>query len=121
MSGETELKPCPFCGGEACRLEASQTIAGTPMIKCHGCGCRFYNGTEDKWNRRNTPPGYELVPEGAKDAMTDAHRRLSDMLHDSNGCDCEMAHVCGLPELRSLTNKLSTILATRKDAPNAQG
>lgn len=51
---ETELKPCPFCGGEA------GFIAETATIKCKQCGGAFIvtnplisrlEVTQD-WNRR---------------------------------------------------------------------
>lgn len=83
MSGEKELKPCPFCG--------QAQDEDTPEIKflgdgpppgyaymCGYCGADGPMGTgfargdhpggknaaADKWNHRATPPGVERVPEG---------------------------------------------------------
>lgn len=49
-----ELKPCPFCGGEAEMREGSST---KPYIRCKRCGCRTgssrYRGNLAKaWNAR---------------------------------------------------------------------
>lgn len=54
--GMTDLKPCPFCGGEASIWE-DYNCDGLPvrMIGCQACdlGFMYYNGygVED-WNRR---------------------------------------------------------------------
>jgi tRNA(Ile2) C34 agmatinyltransferase TiaS len=53
---ETELKPCPFCGGEA------NFIGETATIKCKQCGGAFIvtnpliNSLEaaQAWNRRSS-------------------------------------------------------------------
>ena len=51
---ETELKPCPFCGGEARRYNGNLDLCG---IVCKKCGAKVY-GRADKasatraWNRR---------------------------------------------------------------------
>ena len=45
MIGETELKPCPFCGGEVVKIKAP---LGTEMFICHKCGmdvCLFWRRT----------------------------------------------------------------------------
>jgi hypothetical protein len=87
MSGETKMKrvgasgeadfdtlaPCPF----KCKSDP-QTHSGTRYqkteniwwVECHICGTEGpvskidHQDARDKWNRRATPPGYELVPEG---------------------------------------------------------
>ena len=51
-----ELKPCPFCGGEAA------FIGDSASIKCRNCACAFIVTTplisrlevKDAWNRRFT-------------------------------------------------------------------
>ena len=44
----SELKPCPFCGGEAWR--------GKQRVFCHDCGAQVDEdmefGEDTKWNRR---------------------------------------------------------------------
>ena len=49
-----ELKPCPFCGGEA-RLY--QSYDGFWVVQCIGCACGtlFFKDKEfaiERWNRR---------------------------------------------------------------------
>lgn len=54
-----ELKPCPFCGGEAEHL-LDQTTEQNHSVNCKKC-CfsisRFYHGNSylDKWNTRHAP------------------------------------------------------------------
>lgn len=54
-----ELKPCPFCGGEAKKQEVKTTILGDTYwgIKCTKCNCGTvgylnYNYAIKAWNRR---------------------------------------------------------------------
>ena len=54
ISRETELKPCPFCGGEAKVMDM-----GYPhWVYCEECGAKVHGGTNDErdsiaaWNRR---------------------------------------------------------------------
>jgi len=57
---ETEISPCPLCGGQAF-LHTDRTAIGDSFfwVKCDGlqCGCTF-NSTKDQskalslWNRR---------------------------------------------------------------------
>lgn len=71
MMKETELKPCPFCGGEAVLYHQSSkyTNFDGDYVYCMKCGCRTrffecYGGTGKKhedtekeatnaWNRRS--------------------------------------------------------------------
>ena len=53
---EVELKPCPFCGGEA---EVSVCLADTFYVKCQQCGVlsvfwKDQPNVADAWNRRTT-------------------------------------------------------------------
>ena len=65
MSKEIELKPCPFCGGEAGFISESSSI------KCKRCGCAFIvtnplisrMETAQAWNRRERNE-CELCDEG---------------------------------------------------------
>ena len=67
-----ELKPCPFCGGEAKFLRAVNTISGVSesgFIECSECGCFLPNADNETeaemtqaWNTRPTPDtGIEWV------------------------------------------------------------
>lgn len=62
-----ELKPCPFCGGEAISYKIephSHTLvdmpdyAGSGFAECTACGCCLSDDNEEKavekWNRRVT-------------------------------------------------------------------
>ena len=54
-----ELKPCPFCGGEA-KIERVGDFRKSTIYACTECGCRleteeeFNHGT--RWNARWSPP-----------------------------------------------------------------
>ena len=55
----TDLKPCPFCGGEADILEHQfEGFSPTYGVTCLDCNCETYQffDTEDEaiaaWNRR---------------------------------------------------------------------
>jgi Lar family restriction alleviation protein len=70
MRHNKELKPCPFCGGQAIYYHQSSkyTDYDGDYVYCHKCGCRTklfvcFNGTgkthndtmkeaADAWNRR---------------------------------------------------------------------
>lgn len=58
---KTELKPCPFCGGEA---TVYQDYTGYFVVQCRECGITTLKSTsrdmvEDVWNTRN-PTVYEV-------------------------------------------------------------
>jgi len=55
--GTQELKPCPFCGGEA-KIERKGTRGQSMIISCVDCGCTLESGDVFgltnilKWNKR---------------------------------------------------------------------
>ena len=54
MSRETELKPCPFCGGDARQYEGQTRYHG---VACRKCTCNIYGyasrgAAKRAWNRR---------------------------------------------------------------------
>lgn len=96
MSGEKELKPCPLCGGKLWMKEFDRhsQYAGR-------CDCGFHGPIKPSkleavaaCNRRATPPGVEMVPEGTIDAIC---RLVSQY---QVGMDCgEQGHLDGIEEL----------------------
>ena len=65
----SELKPCPFCGGNA-RLDSNNF--GTPMVRCDACGASVYAHPNvdvacENWNRR-PPQAGEAVTEAMVEA-----------------------------------------------------
>lgn len=55
-----ELKPCPFCGGEAKRNDDMQRWGD---VYCNGCGCNMLTGNMKSaikaWNTRIQDAGDE--------------------------------------------------------------
>lgn len=52
-----ELKPCPFCGGEA-RFERMGTARQSCIVECGNCGARHessdeYHRSGTSWNERH--------------------------------------------------------------------
>ncbi len=68
----SELKPCPFCGGEAEITETSMFRNQDCYVQCKGCGActKFRFGDEcrkqaiNDWNTRYEPPFNGSVPAG---------------------------------------------------------
>ena len=66
----TELKPCPFCGGEP-RIQGHtfHEHSSTYGVVCLDCGCetrQFYPSAkeaEEAWNRRASDEQAEALPE----------------------------------------------------------
>lgn len=66
-----ELKPCPFCGGEAMEFTGEDAAPHRWTVECAVCGAHVGSDTRHKarakWNRRAErtcrvecyPPGYE--------------------------------------------------------------
>ena len=75
----TELKPCPFCGGEAVLVRENKSNEGhlydLAAIKCRSCACNsgtylidIRANTEtaiqrliNAWNKRTQPDGPEII------------------------------------------------------------
>ena len=59
MSDSVELKPCPFCGGEA-EIERYGTPRQSTIVRCTDCGCTIEGPEEfahgQQWNTRATDP-----------------------------------------------------------------
>ena len=78
----SELKACPFCGGEA--KQVSQTFLGVEhkWIQCVPCGG---SSNVEAWNRRPTPP-----PSGDGDVqrLRELFAALLEAAQSSNYNDC---------------------------------
>lgn len=75
-----ELKPCPFCGGEA-EFERKGTSRVSCIVCCTCCGARHESGDVNEmsgmsWNRRSgeavPTEGWKLVPTTATEEQIDA-------------------------------------------------
>lgn len=67
----SELKPCPFCGGEAV-VERFFTSRRSAIVACTQCGCTVEGPEVDVWNRRATPTeSREQEPVGIRLEMQD--------------------------------------------------
>ena len=76
----SELKPCPFCGGEAMHSVCSDKKFH--LIECNSCGVETdHHATKYSafkyWNTRHIPKGYALVPVEPTDEMLIAARDWS--------------------------------------------
>ena len=79
-----ELKPCPFCGGEA-SFERNGTSRQSCIVVCESCGCRFESGEKgdacgNSWNTRAVNTHDELVK--ALDGMVLVCGRTGDHFED---------------------------------------
>lgn len=97
---ETELKPCPFCGGKPSVFPSDPKKEGDSWTKivCPRDRCAqvevlvcsergHYKAAAKRWNTRAalTPPeGYVLVPVEPTEAMLDAEHATAE-IHDEYG------------------------------------
>lgn len=59
-----KLKSCPFCGGEAEKVDCSGGVAFITCMECHAEGpLGQYGQALDRWNRRHdeTPSEFERL------------------------------------------------------------
>lgn len=81
MQQTRELLPCPFCGGEAERIDFGPDAAeneGGSCIACKRCQASgpvefgFKENLIANWNRRAAPEGFVMVPVEPTDEMIEA-------------------------------------------------
>ena len=132
MSGENELKPCP-CGQENPMIDVFQVRKGwQASVRCNGfCGATIHSITYDfkseavdsviiRWNRRSTPPGTEIVPEGTMDALTIAMEHIPGGVHLNSGGRCSscmsvIAQSTKVLCLKCIRDKITAILTAHRD------
>lgn len=75
MTVERELKPCPFCGGEAKRIAEDGGVFPSYFVRCQACKARVW-GTDhpdtaaERWNTRAVLAGSSAkVEEEAREAL----------------------------------------------------
>ena len=62
-----DLRPCPFCGGEAHAALAAYASGATAHVVCDGCGAKVY--------------GYSRGERGLRDAVESWNRRAERTCH----------------------------------------
>lgn len=70
-----ELKPCPFCGGEATKTLSGKVVCKTAQLLNTDCE-NVYPYSDDFWNTRAETP--EVA------ALRESHRELLDVIHHAN-------------------------------------
>ncbi len=83
------LKPCPFCGGEA-EVEREGTSRQSCIIDCADCGCRLESneiGAGDAWNRRSPIP----EPREGKPATCGECQSFRCLDAGGTGCACVLS------------------------------
>lgn len=111
----SELKPCPFCGGEAKGVRAAKAY----HVYCTCCGADVMASTmkamttcqvnaqqfkaERKWNERTVECALtetlRLKEEECKQLSQDKENLISVLTHAVSGWDCEeIAHHCGVDQ-----------------------
>ena len=110
MQQTRELLPCPFCGGEAERIDFGPDAAeneGGSCIACKRCQASgpvefgFKENFIANWNRRAAPEGFVMVPVEPTDELT---LRIAKALQASEQLgwtweDCSPIEVEGWMEL----------------------
>lgn len=81
MSGEKDLKPCPFDAWPAKRIRDTENAARPFIVACTNVACgaetQHHSNESDadrEWDRRAIPPGFEMVPEGTIGVLEEIYR-----------------------------------------------
>lgn len=107
-----ELKPCPFCGGEA---ELYQSYCGYYQIECHQCSARSCTAVEKEsvisnWNMRST------TEKKSKTMTLDEaieHKQLANWLHIAEHYGIKQIPLA-IEEMAELTQVLTKYLRIRQ-------
>ena len=109
---QAELKPCPFCGGEA-EIERAGTRAVSMIIACTECGGRMESGDEVgrtdprhwNWNMRSLPTPADCAKlEVLRDAVNDL---MAEQYYAANDGElyCDSCHISRQVILTGLGHK----------------
>ena len=87
MRGEIELKPCPFCGGEAA-LRNFERVSW--YVVCKNCDARIDSDASrdeaiDMWTRRASEPGTSVVRWTRYDGTPEMFELLDKLRNDPYG------------------------------------
>lgn len=116
-----ELKPCPFCGGEAV-IYQNYDEYGYWSISCDACHVEMISGVRailvSAWNTRPTV-----------DAKPADRKQITEILHDISADNARMSRVYGVvreknkkltsevERLKGVIAEIAAILATGADLP----
>ena len=125
MENDEELKPCPFCGGEACKMIEEVTYS-TPQYSVQCQNCKFETLMFDyeaeavsAWNSRNYPEKQDSSKElmdfvkfcrnaSANDIMQ-IHDRARDLISKHKECckyaECKDGREINFPSMPACTTK----------------
>lgn len=119
MSGENELKPCPFCGAKdevgfgISKSKLFDEVRTHHHVECAACGvmgpsCETDEEALEGWNRRATTPGTEAVPKGTLELLGKICARFREIEYQR---ELNQPHI-GDGILYEMLEDLNSILAT---------
>ena len=76
-----ELKPCPFCGGEA-RLRKHQKLEQTWYVQCNKCGMRTPNSVQPPYESWKTTMNYPVQLWNRRVEDRNDNEKVEEMLRD---------------------------------------
>lgn len=120
-STEVELKPCPFCGGEA----AGAIVDGVEFVECTSCQASITSDSGTTWNTRASLTPSPVAPVEDVERVTQADRDAAADLIESywGGADAGMMKLaksyrsghCGGVFARAFARHRLAALATPTD------
>lgn len=114
-----DLKPCPFCGGEA-EIERYGTPRDSTIYSCRWCGCWLETGEERdhgaRWNTRAPDPASEQMAEALKSVKHWAVSRCPCKNEQPDPCPLCGATVDGLEACKALLEVIPPRIVEKMDA-----
>ena len=117
----TDLKPCPFCGGDA--IAVGDTISDSPYIMCEYCGTQTveYPSRDEAvelWNTRaHDPASFEA---GEKAMRARAARKAEKVGNFRDSTREELTPDYGIPRFDMLIEIIDAIRALPTGEKNAE-